>query len=90
MTSPANASTLAGANQVFTWTDMEANLYQVCIGTYTGYSDIGCYPSDLTAAKTTTATGLPTNGSILYVRLWTLVGSTWVSNDYTYTASVAR
>jgi hypothetical protein len=32
-------------------------------------------------------TGLPTNGSTVYVRLYTRFGTTWLFNDYTYTAS---
>jgi serine protease len=34
-----------------------------------------------------TATGLPTNGSTLYVRLWSMVSGSWMYNDYTYTAA---
>jgi large repetitive protein len=30
---------------------------------------------------------LPTDGSPVYVRLWSLVGATWFFRDYTYTAS---
>src|SRR5205809_7264088 len=38
-----------------------------------------------------TVSGLPTNGSPVYVRLWTLVGgATWQFNDYTYTAATQR
>ena len=33
-----------------------------------------------------TVSGLPTNGSTIYVRLWSLIGSTWQFTDYTYTA----
>jgi len=35
---------------------------------------------------TTTANGLPTNGSTVYVTLYSLVGGQWLSNAYTYTA----
>jgi hypothetical protein len=31
-------------------------------------------------------TGLPTNGSTVYVRLWSLANATWQYNDYIYTA----
>ena len=34
-----------------------------------------------------TVGGLPSNGSTLYVRLWSLVGGTWFFNDYTYKAA---
>ena len=32
---------------------------------------------------TTTANGLPTDGSTVYVTLWSLVNNQWVSNQYT-------
>jgi len=32
---------------------------------------------------TTTANGLPTNGSTVYVTLYSLVGGQWLSNAYT-------
>jgi hypothetical protein len=31
--------------------------------------------------------GLPTNGSTLYVKLWSLIAGGWQWNDYTYTAA---
>jgi hypothetical protein len=30
--------------------------------------------------------GLPTDGSILYVRLWSYIGGQWFWRDYTYAA----
>jgi hypothetical protein len=30
---------------------------------------------------------LPTNGSTVYVRLWSLVGGVWQWNDYEYQAA---
>ena len=33
---------------------------------------------------------LPTNGSTVYVRLWTLASGIWVFNDYTYTATTTK
>ena len=38
------------------------------------------------ASTSYTATGLPTDGRTLYVRLWSLVSGIWQFNDYTYTA----
>jgi hypothetical protein len=32
---------------------------------------------------------LGANGSTVYVRLWSLIGSDWLFNDYTYTANEA-
>jgi hypothetical protein len=35
---------------------------------------------------TTTVNGLPTDGSTIYVTLYSLIGTQWVGNAYTYTA----
>ena len=35
---------------------------------------------------TVTVNGLPTDGSTVYVTLYSLVGAQWVANSYTYTA----
>ena len=34
-----------------------------------------------------TVAGLPTGGSTIYVRLWTLLQGQWHYNDYTYKAA---
>src|SRR4029079_8795809 len=41
------------------------------------------------AGTSATVSGLPTNGAIVYVRLWTLIGGNWFFNDYLYTATGA-
>jgi uncharacterized protein YkwD len=89
MSSPVPGSSLTGANVTFQWT------------TGTGVSQYWLYVSKLavggnelynstegTMTSQAVAT-LPTNGSTVYVRLWSLVSSSWVFNDYTYTASTA-
>ena len=32
----------------------------------------------------TTVTGLPTDGRVLYVRLYSAINGTWYSRDFTY------
>jgi hypothetical protein len=34
-----------------------------------------------------TQSGLPTNGSAVYLRLWSQIAGAWQYNDYTYTAT---
>jgi FtsP/CotA-like multicopper oxidase with cupredoxin domain len=85
MVTPANAAVLAGATQSFTWTNVGASLYQIYVGSTLGGLDIGA--STQTAATTVSISGLPVNGSTVYVRLWSQFGTTWYSRDYTYTAS---
>jgi hypothetical protein len=85
MTSPANGSTLSGASQNFTWTDgTGATGYAIYAGSSVGGYE---YFSSLYASTSGTVTGLPTNGATVYIRLWTNLGGTWQSNDYTYTAA---
>ncbi|HKI52382.1 MAG TPA: multicopper oxidase domain-containing protein [Geothermobacteraceae bacterium] len=86
MVSPADTSTLAGSSQTFTWTDAGASNYVLHFGTTPGASDIiVIYPTPSTAT-TTTVGGLPVDGNMVYVRLWSEIGGVWYSNDYTYTA----
>ncbi|NVN92168.1 MAG: cadherin-like domain-containing protein [Desulfuromonadales bacterium] len=85
MISPVAASTLAGASQTFTWNVAGANLFQLFIGTSPGLSNIA-----ITNASTATSekiTGLPTNSSPVFVRLYSRYGTTWYFNDYTYTSA---
>ena len=57
-------------------------------------SDIGSVPGGnqyyqsgkLGNVLTVTVNGLPTDGSTVYVTLYSLVGAQWVANFYTYTA----
>ncbi|NVN93404.1 MAG: hypothetical protein HXX11_22800, partial [Desulfuromonadales bacterium] len=85
MISPVAASTLTGASQTFSWTNTGASLYQVFVGTTAGASNIAM--SNATTGTSTTINGLPTNGSTIYVRLFSQINGAWQFNDYTYTAS---
>ncbi len=84
MVSPAPGSTLAGASVAFTWTaGTGVTQYQIWFGTTQGGFDLGS-PGILTAT-TYTPTNLPVGHATLYVRLWSLLGGVWQSNDYVYT-----
>jgi hypothetical protein len=86
MVSPANGSTLSGPSQAFTWnTGSGATQYMLWVGTSLGGTEI--LNEDEGTNLSTTVTGLPTNGNTIYVRLRSLVGGTWLSNDYSYAAS---
>ncbi len=87
MTSPASGSTLSGASVTFQWSSGS------------GVSDYWLYVSNVAAggdelwntdegSKTSQAvTGLPGNGSTVYVRLWSEIGTVWEYIDYTYKAA---
>jgi uncharacterized repeat protein (TIGR01451 family) len=87
MTSPANHATLTGSSVTFQWsTGTGATEYWLAVskvavaGTEIFYSDEGTNLSQL-------VTGLPTDGSTVYVRLWSKINGAWPFVDYTYTAT---
>ena len=87
MISPVPGSTLTGASTTFTW---NANLsgvtgYYLWAGTTPGGLDLVNIGPLLGTSATV---NLPTNGSTIYVRLWRVFnGTTYLYNDYTYTAA---
>ena len=83
MITPAPGSTFLGSSVTFTWTAaVGASQYSVWFGSTPGGNDFGAAP--LLAGTTYTAT-LPVQGAVVYVRLWYLVGGTWLYVDTTYT-----
>jgi trimeric autotransporter adhesin len=83
MTSPASGSTLSGAIVTFTWSAASgAAAYWLDVGSASGQGNI--FGQNVGLATSQTVNGLPTDGSTVYVKLWTLLGGTWQSSDYTY------
>jgi serine protease len=77
---------LAGASATFTWNaGSSATSYWLEVGTSVGAHNL--YPGTTTSALSASVSGLPTNGSKVYVRLWTLLAGVWQYTDYTYTAA---
>jgi len=81
---------LVGDNVTFEWTpgDVTVSQWWLYVGSATGgreYYNSGSLGTSLFE----TVTGLPTNGSTIYVRLWHREGSVWRSTDAQYTASAA-
>jgi hypothetical protein len=85
MTTPMPGSTLTSSSVTFDWTaGSGASGYWIDIGSTVGGHDI--YSSgNLGNVLTATVNGLPTDGSMIYVTLYTLIGGTWSGNAYTYT-----
>jgi hypothetical protein len=85
LTTPAPGSTLTGSSVAFAWTaGGGVTGYQLWISAVgAGKSEL--YNSGVTTALTATVNGLPTGGVTLYARLYSLIGTTWSYNDYTYT-----
>ena len=86
MTTPMPGSTLTGSSVTFGWTaGSGSSAYWIDVGSTTGGHDI--YSSgNLGNVLTLTVNGLPTDGSMVYVTLYSLIGSSWSGNTYTYTA----
>ncbi|MGA3193455.1 MAG: protease pro-enzyme activation domain-containing protein [Terriglobales bacterium] len=86
LTSPTPNSTLTGSTVTFNWTaGSGATAYAMDIGNVAGGNQY--YQSgNLGNVLTTTANSLPTNGSTVYVTLYSLVGGNWLNTGYTYTA----
>jgi uncharacterized protein YkwD len=83
MTSPANGSTLPVSSVLFRWTSGGTGAqYRMYMGTSPGSSNM--LNASLGTATAVTVSGYPRTGATIYVRLWTLVDSTWQYNDYTY------
>jgi len=86
LTSPAPNSTLTGATETFSWTQVSgATAYWLYIGTSVGTRDI--LSRQMNLKTSTSVTGLPTDGSTLHIRVWYQVNGAWQSRDYTVTAA---
>jgi hypothetical protein len=87
LTTPTPETTLSGSSVMFTWLPgtTGATQYYISVGS-TGVGSSNIYNSGWRDVTSWTATGLPTNGETVYVRLSTDFGGTTVHNDYTYTA----
>ena len=89
MSTPTPGSTLASSSQAFTWNPGNtATHFELWVGT-TGVGSSNVYNSGNVMVTTETASGIPTNGEPVYVRLYSLIDGAWQSADYTYTASGA-
>jgi len=86
LTSPKPGSTFTGLSATFSWSAVSgATAYSVVVGT-TGVGSNNLGSSGVITATSATFGSLPSNGETIYVQLSTEFGSTWVRNNYTYTA----
>jgi hypothetical protein len=82
LSAPAAGSTLAGSSATFSWTTgKRAEGYFLFIGDWQGGNS---RYSQYFAVGTTTAnvSGLPVDGRLLFVRLWSFINGQWAYNDY--------
>jgi hypothetical protein len=84
MVSPAQGSTLSGSSVTFEWTQFSgATQYLLYVGTTLRGDNVDQVKPG--SASSVTLTNIPTQGKTLYVTLFSLVGSTWEQEAYTYT-----
>jgi hypothetical protein len=87
ITSPVPGSTLPGSTVTFTWSaGVGAQNYWLDAGSSPGGNQYYQSGSLSSGTLTTTATSLPTDGSTVYVTLYTKLNGQWAYNSYTYTA----
>jgi hypothetical protein len=86
ITSPTNGSTLTGSSELFTWTPgADATAYWIDAGSAPGGNQY-FQSGNIGNVTSYTVTGLPTNGSQVYVTLFSYVNGQWVYTQDTYTA----
>ena len=84
MLAPVPGTTLSGATVTFEWQDVGATQHWLEVGASQGSAEYG--GGDQGTSTSATLSGLPTDGSTVHVRLWTIFGFNWLSNDYQYTS----
>ncbi len=76
--------TILTSTQQFTWnTGVGVTYYKLYVGT-TGVGSRNLLLTNQTVALSATATGIPTNGSTIYVRLYSMINGVWQYTDYTF------
>ena len=82
---PAPGTVLAGATVMFTWSaGSGVAQYWLTVGSSVGGQDL--YSQAQGTSLSHTVSGLPTDGRVLYVRLYSFINGAWPFNDYTYVA----
>lgn len=85
ITSPVNNSTLNSSAVTFRWNNVGADNYYIYVGSAELKADIysGYMPGSTTSK---TVSNLPSDGSKIYVTLWTRSNNKWKYEKFTYTA----
>ena len=84
--SPAPESTLDGSTATFAWSaGSQVEEYFLYLGTTPGVNDL--YGLSQGLNREVTVSGLPVDGCIIYIRLWSLLSTGWFFNDTTVLAA---
>lgn len=88
MVSPVNGSKLPGTSATFNWNAGSGALeYFLYAGSSLGANNY--FGGSQGTSLSRTLTGLPSNGSTVFVRLWTRFSTGWQYNDYSFVATTA-
>jgi hypothetical protein len=88
VTTPLAGSTLRASTAQFQWTaGTSVSQYQLSVGAATGGTEL--FNQNVGSSLGATVSGLPTNGSTLYVRLASLINGSWQNRYSTYAAFTA-
>ena len=87
LTSPTPGSTLPGATTTFTWTPNSTSVSEwwLYVGTSQGDKNLHDSGSLGSGTLSRSVSGLPTNGSPVWVRLFWRTSGSWQSADFQYT-----
>ena len=86
MVLPVPGTALFNATATFAWSPGTGGIaYELYVGSTPG--GFNYFGQNVGPSTGQAVSGLPNDGSTIYVRLWTLLGGTWQFTDYTYKAS---
>ncbi len=86
ITSPSPGSTLPATTATFQWNAGQAvTRYFLFVGRWQGGNTL--FSQDMGTSLSATVSGLPSDGSTIYVRLWSYIQGAWQFNDYVFTAT---
>ena len=85
LTSHSYGEVLDNIEQTFEWTDLGADRYTLFFGTSQGGREL--FTKYVNSGQSITVDGLPSDGSTVWLRLWSLTGSVWNYNDYEFTSA---
>jgi hypothetical protein len=86
LTAPAAGSTLPGATVTFNWSAGTGVAgYYIMVGEWAGGNTL--FERNMGTQRSVTVEGLPTDGRMIYVRLWSLLDGEWESRDAQFRAA---
>ena len=86
MTSPVAGTVLSGPSVTLNWAaGTGVSQYWIWAGNTPG--SLNYYDGSAGLNSSATLSGLPVDGSTVYIRLFSLVGGVWFYNDYSYTSA---